>query len=173
MAVHLGKGQITISVQVCVWWVKRQILHSCHTAERYIWFWMLQISFEVKKKRLFLLKEENAVMKHFCVSYFSLLRNCFLKEPLSQLFLQLLIVLGFPLHVSYFWFLLGFLPVPFSSSPLEKKKSFLCILTLFSLGRRQKGSTPCGKVTTCRPVNTKWRLENQMLSRSGDTVCLV
>lgn len=53
--------------------------------------------------------------------YFSLLRSYFLKESLSQLFLQLLIVLGLSLHVSNFWLLLGFLPVPFSSSPLEKK----------------------------------------------------
>lgn len=72
MVVHLGKGQITISVQVCGWWVKRHILHSCHTAERFIYFWVLQISFEVKKKKKrLLLKEENALMIHFFVCCFT------------------------------------------------------------------------------------------------------
>lgn len=48
-----------------------------------------------------------------------------------------------------------------------KKKSFLCILPLFSLGRRQKGGTACGRVTPFRPVNTKWGWENPLLCRPG------
>lgn len=65
--------------------------------------------------------------------YFSFLRGCFLKEFLSQLFLQLLIVLGRSLPVSHFWLLLGFLPVPFSSTPLEKRKKKIFPLHLDSL----------------------------------------
>lgn len=60
-------------------------------------------------------------MNHFCPPHFSLLKGCCLKKSLSQLFLQPVIVLGLFLHVSNFWLLLGFLPVPFSASPLEKK----------------------------------------------------
>lgn len=58
---------MTISVQVCGWWVKRHILYSSHTAERFIYFWILQISFAVKKKYFFLPKGENALMKHLCL----------------------------------------------------------------------------------------------------------
>lgn len=63
---------------------------------------------------------------------------------------------------------LGFFQYPSLHLHLKKKKSFLYILTFFSLGRRQKGGTAHGKVIAFRPVNPKW--ENQMLPRSGGAI---
>lgn len=78
-----------------------------------------------------------------------------------------LIVLGLCLHVSHFWLLLGFSQYPSLHLHLKKNLS-LHLHSLFSLGRRQKGDTACGKVTTFKPVNTEGGWENQMHSRSGD-----
>lgn len=94
------------------------------------------------------------------------LTGCFLRESLSQLFLQLLIVPGLSFHVGNFWLLLGFLPVPFSSSPFEIKTLFPLHLESLFPWQETKGR----KVTTFRPVNTKWAWENHMLPRSGDAV---
>lgn len=151
-------------------WVTSEETHFVllsHCWEIYLFLTVTDFIWRKKIYFFFLPKEENALMKRFCVSsHCSVVAS---SRNLSQLFLQLLIVLGFFLHVSNFWLLLGFIPAPFASSLLEKK-SFLCILPLFSLGRRQKGGTACGKVTPFRPVNTKWGWENPLLCRPGDTV---
>lgn len=121
-----------------------------------------------KKYTFFLPKEENALMKHFCVSsHYSVVassRNlCPSFSSNSWLFW------AFPSMLVISGSCLGLFQYP-SLHLYLKKKSFLCILPLFSLGRRQKGGTACGKVTPFRPVNTKWGWENPLLCRPGDAV---
>lgn len=110
-------------------------------------------------------KEENALMKHFFIS-------CFISHFLGAALWGNLCS-SFASNFWLFWAFLSTLVIPGSCLGLfqypslhlhlkKKIKSFLCIFTLFSLGRKQKGGTACGKITTLKPMNTKWGWENQM-----------